>query len=62
MGYWESPHGVIGDEPADIMELALDDIRAVYHERCEREPTKGEIWDVLMFVLGPLDELPDDHE
>jgi hypothetical protein len=51
-GWWSSEHGTTGDMPADVMQEAVDDIRVLYkgHPELDREPTYGELLDVLQFV------------
>lgn len=52
MGWWRSEHGVIGDHPADIMDHALRQIVRVYQEKRGKEPSQGELSDLIEFCTG----------
>lgn len=55
-GWWKSEGGgLIGDEPSDVMQVALDDVRNLYrdHPEINREPTLEELQEILEFVTGP---------
>lgn len=52
MGWWKSLNGMLGDGPADIMDKALKDICRDYQQATGRNPTQGEIADLLEFCTG----------
>ena len=52
MGWWASEHGIIGDEPADILDATLDQIEAAYERSCQRPPTQGELADLIEFCTA----------
>lgn len=61
MGWWDmGKKGKVdlcmGDEPADIMGVAVDKLIALYQKMWDRRPTKTEIRAALEFVLGPYTE------
>jgi hypothetical protein len=43
-----------GDRPADIFDVAIDEIVKVFEAELERRPTKGELRAGLEFSLGGL--------
>lgn len=49
MGWWKSQNGVIGDQPADVMDHALKAIELTYQREAGRPPTQGEIADLIQF-------------
>ena len=69
MGYWNATRdgkslqtedtGLIwGDAPADVINMAIKEIRETFRKDLEREPTAGEIRSGLEFALMFL---PDDE-
>lgn len=62
MGYWDaevsgqsfSKGGLIwGDQPADVMDDALDEVKRVFKSDIGREPTAKELLGGLLFSIGP---------
>lgn len=51
MGWWAAGNGVWGDEPADILDEALERILAVYRRDHDREPYQSELFAGLKFCL-----------
>ena len=62
MGYWESKHGTIGDEPADAVGDCIDKIKKHYKRDLKREPTLLEIRDTFDFVMRPLENREKDDK
>ena len=61
MGYWsikpkEAPDDMWGDQPADIMADAVEEIMKVFKEDVGRIPTKYEMTEGLKVHLNILDE------
>ena len=57
MGWWnvKEEHTLIwGDEPADAMGEALEEIFKIFHREFNRTPTEFELKEGLMFGARPL--------
>jgi len=54
-GWWQTPDGLIGDGPADVMQTAVDRVRRLYrdHPEIARDPSVHEVQAVVDFVTGP---------
>src|SRR5579871_5521876 len=52
MGWWGTEHGMIGDDVADVMDGALEQIARVYLRSDRKLPTQGEIADLIEFCSG----------
>jgi hypothetical protein len=61
MGYWEAGSGVWsgvwGDEPADILDTAIDRIVAVYQRDWGRDPSENELYAGLKFCIVHTDRI-----
>lgn len=63
MGYWESNDGLWGDQPADVMGDALQEVVVSFLRDVRRLPTKDEIRRGVEFTLRGMalpEDLPDD--
>lgn len=63
MGYWESNDGLWGDQPADVIGDALQDVIIAFLQDVRRLPTKDEIRRGVEFALGGMalpNDIPDD--
>lgn len=49
MGWWKTDNGTIGDGPADLCDEFMDKVEALYLCETGRQPTQGEIADLLEF-------------
>lgn len=58
MGYWAAGDGVWGDEPADILDEALNRIAAIYRRDWGREPYESELRAGLKFSWDKDDDGP----
>lgn len=52
MGWWKSEHGILGDHVADILDMAWDAIVEVYQQKANRNPTQGELANLVEFTTG----------
>lgn len=52
MGWWKSQNGTIGDWPADIMAKALEEIEDAYLQATGRQPSQGELADLIEFCTA----------
>lgn len=65
MGYWaiktkNQKEDIWGDEPADILDEAIDKIFEVFREDQDRIPTKYEMLEGLRFALDSCIEYDED--
>ena len=49
MGWWRCENGIIGDVPADILDNAIEAIENVYMGELGRQPTQGELANLIEF-------------
>lgn len=63
MGYWESNDGLWGDQPADVIGDALQEVVVSFLRDVRRLPTKDEIRRGVEFTLRGMalpEDIPDD--
>lgn len=59
MGWWAAGEGVWGDEPADVLDDALDKIVAQFRTEWKRDPTYAELEYGVRFVVWDKLNVPD---
>lgn len=54
MGWWRTGNGTIGDAPADLCDRFLEEVEALYLHEVGRQPTQGELADIIEFCSGGI--------